>query len=164
MPRKHKSKARRESKTDELNRIGRELGKIQEKLNETNKTITSLDAQYQADATSRKAYQKLTYQELSVAYDRRDALNTELNQKQAEYNAVEVEPESSSSDESKKSGAGSSGGGYGSSGSSAPAMIGWECGACMGTNFNDPWGLDNTCACGHQICDIDIHCAVQWNP
>jgi hypothetical protein len=164
MPRKYKSKARRESKTDQLNRIDRELRKIQEKLNEANETITSLNAQYQADATSRKAYQKSTYQKLSVAYDRRGALDTELKQKQAEYNAVEAEPESSSSDESKKSGAGSSGGGYGSSGSSPPAMIGWECGACIETNFNDPWGPDNTCACGHQFCDIDIHCAVQWNP
>jgi len=160
-----KRKAKKESKTDKLNRIDRELGRIQEKLDEINGTIAYLEPQYQADATSRQAYQKSTYQELSVAYDKRDALSTELQQKQAEYDAVEAELESSSDDDSKKSGgSGSSGGGHGSSGSSAPAMIGWDCGTCGGGNFTDPWGQDNTCACGHQFCDNDDHCRVQWNP
>jgi hypothetical protein len=166
MPKSHgKSKAKKESKTDKLNQIHRELRRIQEKLDKTNRTITSLEAQYQADATSRQAYQKSTYKKLSAAYDKRDALSTELQQEQAEYNVVEAELESSSGDESKKSGgSGSSGGGHGSSGSSAPATIGWDCGTCQGGNFTDPWGLDNTCACGHQFCDDDDHCTVQWNP
>jgi hypothetical protein len=159
------SKAKKESKTDKLNRIGRELGRIQEKLDEINKTIAYLEPQYDADATSRRAYQKATYDELSAAYDKRYTLNTELQQKQDEYNAVEAELESSSDDESKKSGdSGSSGGGHGSSGSSAPAIMGWDCGACGEGNFNDPWGLDNTCACGHQFCGNDNHCMAQWNP
>jgi chromosome segregation ATPase len=99
-----KNRAKKESKTDKLNRISGEWRRIQEKLDETNSTITSLEAQYQADATSRQAYQKSTYQELSAAYDKRDALGTEIEQKQAEYNAIEAELESSSDDESKKSG------------------------------------------------------------
>lgn len=157
-----KGKAKKESKTNKLNRISRECRRIQEKLDETDRTITSLEAQYQADATSRKAYQKSTYQKLSEAYDKRDALRAELQQRQTEYSAVETEPEPSSSDESKKSR--SSGGGGGSSGSSAPALIGWDCGGCGGGNVTDPWGLDNVCACGHQFCDDDDHCTVQWNP
>jgi hypothetical protein len=161
-----KSKAKKESKTDKLNRIHREWKGIEEKLDETNETITSLEAQYQADATSRQAYQISTYQKLSAAYEQRDALNTKLQQAQTEYNTVEAELESSSSDdESKKSGgSGSSGGGHGSSGSSAPAIIGWNCGGCRRDNFTDPWELDNTCTCGHQFCGNDDHCNAQWNP
>jgi exonuclease VII small subunit len=37
-----KSKAKKESKTDKLNQIGRELERIQEKLDEINKTIAYL--------------------------------------------------------------------------------------------------------------------------
>lgn len=39
-----KSKAKKESKTDKLNRIGGEWRRIQEKLDETNSTIASLEA------------------------------------------------------------------------------------------------------------------------
>ena len=73
-----KSKAKKESKTDKLNRIGGELRRIQEKLDETDRNITSLEAQYQADATSRQAYQISTYEKLSAAYEQREDLNTEL--------------------------------------------------------------------------------------
>ncbi|KAG4441244.1 hypothetical protein IFR05_003292 [Cadophora sp. M221] len=80
-----KSRAKKESKTDKLNTIGGEWRRIQEKLDETNNTITSLEAQYQTDATSRQVYQKSTYQELSAAYDKRDALSNDIEQKKAEY-------------------------------------------------------------------------------
>lgn len=60
-------------------------------------------AQYQIDATSRRAYQKSTYNKLSEAYDKQNALSAELQQKQAERNAVDLDPESSSGDDSEKS-------------------------------------------------------------
>jgi hypothetical protein len=44
MPSHGKSKAKKESKTDELNRISRERGRVQEKLDEIDRTITSLEA------------------------------------------------------------------------------------------------------------------------
>lgn len=166
MPKNHgKNKAKKESKADKLDRLHREYGAIQEELNEIDRTITGLETEYQADATSRKAYQKSTYAKLSEAYDKRDALSAKLQRKQTEYNAVEAEPESSSTEGSKKSrSSGSSSEGRRSSRSSDPAVIGWDCGVCGGNNFTDPWGLDNMCACGHQFCDNDDHCTVQWNP
>ncbi|KAJ9130311.1 hypothetical protein NKR23_g12260 [Pleurostoma richardsiae] len=164
MPKSHRRSKVKESKTDKLNRVAQEYKNIQEKLDETNRTVVSLETQYQADATNRHAYQKSTYQKLSAAYKTQGALSAELQQKQAEYDRIEAEPESSSSDESEKRTSGSSVGRVSSSGSSAPATIGWDCGTCEANNFTDPWGPDNICTCGHRFCDEDTHCTAQWNP
>ena len=143
----------------------RECMKLEDELNELEASITRLQVQYQADATSRKAYQKATYDKLSRAYDKRESLSYELQQKQAEYNAVMERPESSTSHSSYISGTSSSSGlDRRSSKSSAPAIIGWDCGACGRANFTDPWEDNNTCTCRHRFCEDDNHCTVQWNP
>lgn len=165
MPGHGKTKAKKESKTVKLNRLEGECRDIQRKLAEKEAIISTLEQQYQVDADGRAAYKKSTYEKLSKAYDKRERYNAELQQKQSEYAATEAEPESSSSDESKRSrNSKRSSGRSGSSKSADPATIGWDCGICGTSNINDPWGPVNWCACGHQFCDNDECCAVQWDP
>jgi len=158
-----KGKAK-ESKTKILNRLYEELNNIQQELDEVIGLITRLEPIYEIDATSRKAYQKSTYNELSKAYDKQSALKTEYEQKRAEYDAAYAKHESSSGEESPVSKSNSGSSRKGSSGSSAPAEIGWDCGTCSRSNHSDPWGPDNMCGCGHVFCGDDDHCTVQWNP
>jgi hypothetical protein len=153
-----KSKAQKENKTEMLDQILQEWRRIEEKLNEIKKDITSLEAQYQANTISQQAFQKSTYQNLSKAYNERDTLNAQLQQIQIKYNAIEVELESSSSNESEISeDSESKDESPRLSRSITPTIIGWECNICLSFNFNhDPQG--HMCDCGHYFCN---HCKIK---
>lgn len=160
-----KRSSKKESKTEKLNRLGQEWREIQEKIDQNDAVINNLETQYQIDADGRWAYKKSTYGQLSAAYDKRERYGADLQAIKVEYAATEAEIEYSSGEESMKSTGSRSSGCYsGSSKSSAPAIIGWDCGRCQRPNFTDPWGLENRCGCGHQFCETDDCCAVQWNP
>lgn len=181
-----KAKSIQETKTVRLNRLGREMRELQEKIAQYEFNIQHLNIQYTNEANTRSVFTKATGKQLSEAYDKHASATAQLSQKQALYNSIETEPESSSSDESMHSKSSFFSRRSGSSKSSNPAVIGWDCGNCNMTNFSDPDGFDNRCACGHQFCQdeveveilagqdrdgIDIfrtelvsHCSVQWDP
>ncbi|KAI1132512.1 hypothetical protein F5Y10DRAFT_293598 [Nemania abortiva] len=144
-------------KTETLNRLQQEHSRLKQELTNVNETITTLEHQSQLDPTSQEIYN-----ELASALQSKTILQAEIEIKEEEYRIIQTEPESSS-DESKTSRLSGSPGAASSSGSSAPAILGWSCG-CGSTNFNDPWGPDNLCTCGHEFCDIDTHCSVEWDP
>ena len=98
---------------------------VQQSIIENDKIITVLEAEYQEDASSRRAYQKSTHEKLSKAYDRQAALQIKFEAKQTEYNIVDAEKESSGEESSKKS---SNSVRTGSSVSSTPAVLCWACG------------------------------------
>lgn len=95
-----KGKALEESKTVRLNTIARDIRALKEKIAEYGKRIEDLNVQYEKEVKNRSAYAKSTDKMLSETYDKQTAASAKLEQKEALYEAVGAEPESSSSDES----------------------------------------------------------------
>lgn len=181
-----KSNASKESKTVRLSTIAQDIKALQEKIADYGSRIEDLNYQYEKEVKSRSVYAKSTGNKLSETYDKQAAASAKLEQKEALYEAIAAEPESSSSDESRKSKGSKHSGHSGSSKSSRPAIEGWDCGNCSRTNYTTPDGPDNICGCGHRFCDVEAevvvlagydrdgieifrtelvpHCSVQWNP
>ncbi|KAI0878450.1 hypothetical protein GGS24DRAFT_496702 [Hypoxylon argillaceum] len=148
--------------TDTLKQISSDVRALERKLADLNAAIPSLQAKCRANASSKASRRKSAAKELGSAYDKQSKLQNLIDSKLAQYKAIQAELDDSS-DGSQSSLFSEGISSASSSISSSPAYLGWDCG-CGQPNFTDPWGFDNWCICGHQYCDDEMHCSIQWNP